>query len=529
MSYLDDFKKLYKNVSNVGNAVYNGVKDLYSTAQNAGQNIANAATGQTPTEVEQPKQEAQPADSNWVNDYNQFNSQEAPQPASAPAPETPTDLGQNVNATNAQDVTWKSQVDDIMKQIMSHEKFNYDMNGDALYQQYADIYKNQANMAMQNAMAQSAALTGGYGSSYAQSAGQQAYAQQMQGLNEIGLDLYDRAYNRHRNELSDLYNQYSMLSEQEQLQYNREYQEAKDKAEADQWTAMYGQYTYDENGNITGTTGGYLADQSLEEFERLYGKGEYDESGNYIPGTGGYYTEQDYQNKIANDAADKTAQDQFNFLYGAKYDENGNLVATGDGYYDNQNKVESNVGTYTGASDFIPEGTEVPIQLAGVDGLTTTDTKFFDENGTLKQAALVSVNYAKEDGAPENPDKSDVVTYRYDGKEIKLRRGYSPYTNTKNPDADKGTFNGYQPDNVGGAKLKITTGTYVVNGEELPIYTTDGGGEFVYDAVHNEYIELVPEKEEPKEQTTATGGTGASGTAGGKLIKPQFSQQAMLY
>ena len=64
-------------------------------------------------------------------------------------------------------------LDDILNRLMNGEKFSYDVNGDALYQQYKDQFINQGQLAMQDAMGQAAAMTGGYGNSYAQSVGQQ--------------------------------------------------------------------------------------------------------------------------------------------------------------------------------------------------------------------------------------------------------------------------------------------------------------------------------------------------------------------
>ena len=116
---------------------------------------------------------------------------------------------------------WTSQLDGLMSQIMNREKFSYDMNADALYQQAKDMYTNQANMGMQNAMAQASALTGGYGSSYGQMVGQQAYAQQMQGLNNMLPDLYQNALNQYINEGNELYNRYNMVANQENLDYGR--------------------------------------------------------------------------------------------------------------------------------------------------------------------------------------------------------------------------------------------------------------------------------------------------------------------
>ena len=70
---------------------------------------------------------------------------------------------------------WQAQLNDAMNKILNREKFSYDLNGDALYQQYKDQYMTQGKMAMMDTMGQAAALTGGYGNSYAQGVGQQAY------------------------------------------------------------------------------------------------------------------------------------------------------------------------------------------------------------------------------------------------------------------------------------------------------------------------------------------------------------------
>ena len=116
---------------------------------------------------------------------------------------------------------WQSQLDDTISKILNREKFSYDLNGDALYQQYKDKFTQQGKMAMQDTMGQAAAMTGGYGNSYAQSVGQQAYNAQLENLNDIVPELYQMAYDRYNQEGQDLYNQYSMLGAQENQDYGR--------------------------------------------------------------------------------------------------------------------------------------------------------------------------------------------------------------------------------------------------------------------------------------------------------------------
>ena len=108
---------------------------------------------------------------------------------------------------------------EIMDKILNKEKFSYDLNGDALYQQYKDKYIQQGKMAMQDTMGQAAAMTGGYGNSYAASVGNQAYQASLDNLNDIIPELYQMALDQYNQEKQDLYNQYGMLSDDRNMEY----------------------------------------------------------------------------------------------------------------------------------------------------------------------------------------------------------------------------------------------------------------------------------------------------------------------
>lgn len=127
-------------------------------------------------------------------------------------------LGQKPGAYQSQ---FRPQMDDILGQIMNREKFSYDINADALYQQLTDQYIQQGRMAMMDTMGQAQAMTGGYGNSYAQSVGQQAYQGHVQQLNDIVPELYQLAMNKHQMEGDDLAQQYAMLAQQDDLDYGR--------------------------------------------------------------------------------------------------------------------------------------------------------------------------------------------------------------------------------------------------------------------------------------------------------------------
>ena len=116
---------------------------------------------------------------------------------------------------------WQSQVDSIINQILNREKFSYDFNEDALYKQYAEQYTRGGKLAMQDTMGQASAMTGGYGSSYASTAGNQAYQEYLSKLNEVIPELYGMALDRYQMEGQEMYNQYGLLSSQEQQDYAR--------------------------------------------------------------------------------------------------------------------------------------------------------------------------------------------------------------------------------------------------------------------------------------------------------------------
>lgn len=116
---------------------------------------------------------------------------------------------------------WQTQLNDTISKILNREKFNFDLNGNALWDQYKDSYTRQGKMAMMDTMGQAAALTGGYGNSYAQSVGQQAYQGYMQQLNDKIPELYQLALDMYNQEGDALLNQYGILSAQEDADYGR--------------------------------------------------------------------------------------------------------------------------------------------------------------------------------------------------------------------------------------------------------------------------------------------------------------------
>lgn len=196
---------------------------------------------------------------------------------------------------------WQPQVDAAAQSILDRKEFSYDVNGDALWNQYKDRYINLGKQAMQDTMGQAAALTGGYGSSYAQMAGQQAYQGYMQGLTDKIPELAQLALDRYNQQGQQLYDQYNLLNTQEQSAYN-------------QWLQNYNLWN-DERNFLTGrydTERGYdygvhrdtvgddqwkaQFDEDIRRFDFANGLGEFAVAPAAVGGGGGdtnwyqYYT-----------------------------------------------------------------------------------------------------------------------------------------------------------------------------------------------------------------------------------------------
>ena len=142
---------------------------------------------------------------------------------------------------------YDDQIQTILNGILNREDFSYDMNNDQLYQQYKDSYMRQGQQAMRDTIAQASALTGGYGSTYAQTAGSQAYDQYLMGLNDKVPELYQIAYDMYQDEGNEMYNQLSALQGLDDTDYSRYRDEVNDYfTNRDYYNTRYNQeYGYD--------------------------------------------------------------------------------------------------------------------------------------------------------------------------------------------------------------------------------------------------------------------------------------------
>lgn len=130
---------------------------------------------------------------------------------------------------DAQYQMYSQQMNELYQKIMNGGKFEYDVSSDPLYQQYREQYMAQGKQAMRDTMGQAAALTGGYGNTYAQTAGDQAYGRYLERLNDVVPELYSAAYGRYRDEQNALAQQYQMAAGMADTAYQRGYQRSRDE------------------------------------------------------------------------------------------------------------------------------------------------------------------------------------------------------------------------------------------------------------------------------------------------------------
>ena len=114
---------------------------------------------------------------------------------------------------------YQGQIDQTIGSIMDRKPFSYDVNGDALWHQYKDRYTDMGRQAMMDTMGQAAQLTGGYGNSYAQMAGQQAYQNYLKGATDMIPQLAQMAQQRYNQQGQEMYQLYGLLSGEEQRGY----------------------------------------------------------------------------------------------------------------------------------------------------------------------------------------------------------------------------------------------------------------------------------------------------------------------
>ena len=119
--------------------------------------------------------------------------------------------------------SYSDQIADLISQIQNREDFSYDVDTDPLFQQALASAMNSGRSAMQDTIGQASALTGGYGSTYATSAGNQAYNAYIEDAYNNLPEYYQMALEAYQMESEDMYNQLNMLNNADATEYGRMY------------------------------------------------------------------------------------------------------------------------------------------------------------------------------------------------------------------------------------------------------------------------------------------------------------------
>ena len=421
----------------------------------------------------------------------------------------------NANKPGEYQSQWQGKLDELMNSILNREKFSYDLNGDALYQQYKDKYIQQGKLAMGDAIGQASAMTGGYGNSYAQSVGQQQYQASLDNLNDIVPQLYQMALNKYNQEGQDLYNQYGMVADRDNTDYGR-YRDTVSDWYTDR-DYLTGRYDSERNFDY----GKYVDDRSFSHtlwqdgYQRLLDSLGIAQS-DYYDGANMHYTEQNNRNNEAwnqynasetarrdeNSLIQQNWQNEFNVWDAnnqnawkdAEWDES--LRQYQNEEYWRQKNWDWQTSQPTGGSGGSGGsgggggngGSTVMYDDSGnlKEGYTTTNSNYFDENGNFKKATFSA------------PDSNGNWVWYIDGKEVVRRQGANPYTGAIHSDVldDKGNYDSskafsttpYQPNNINGKKLSKSGITDYMNGVQQNVWKTPDGKLWIWDGTQNKYL-----------------------------------------
>lgn len=165
--------------------------------------------------------------------------------------------------------------DKAMDAILNRKKFSYDLNGDALYQQYKDNYITQGKQAMMDTMGMASAMTGGYGNSYAATVGNQTYQGYLQQLNNKIPELYQLALDSYNSEGEQLANKLGVLAQDRQTAYG-------------EWGDKYNRLVADRDYHSNEYNNAYNRDYTTWTDNR-----DYDTSQYWNEHNSGYQAEQD--------------------------------------------------------------------------------------------------------------------------------------------------------------------------------------------------------------------------------------------
>ena len=190
--------------------------------------------------------------------------------AVAPAPYASTAVAPEAYKAGTYNSQYADQLSGALNTVTN---WKYDPMSDANYQALAKVYGARGNIAAKNSLADAAALNGGYGTSYAVSAAQQARNQYNQELAALIPDLEANAFNKATTTLNALrdaddtaYGRFRDTESDRQWKYGQDYQAYRDREADNQWkyNTAYNAYRDKESDNQWKYTTDYNAYRDKE-------------------------------------------------------------------------------------------------------------------------------------------------------------------------------------------------------------------------------------------------------------------------
>lgn len=121
---------------------------------------------------------------------------------------------------------------EALDSYLEQSPYDFNLNTDKLYAQYADQYKRQGEAAMRDTIAEATAKTGGYTSSYGVTAGAQAYQGYLDKLNERIPEIEAAAYDRYTDKAEKKKERLDTLSELSREEYMKHRDDMEDYKES---------------------------------------------------------------------------------------------------------------------------------------------------------------------------------------------------------------------------------------------------------------------------------------------------------
>ena len=152
---------------------------------------------------------------------------------------------------------YQTQIDAAISSIQNRKPFTYDVGTDPMYRSMRSQYLRNGRTAMMDTMGQAAALTGGYGNSYAQSVGQQQYQNYMAQLTDKVPELYSLALDSYKQQGDDMRQNLALLRDAEDSDYGK-YRDA-----VSDWQANRSYYSDAYNSERSFDYGKYTDDRDF--------------------------------------------------------------------------------------------------------------------------------------------------------------------------------------------------------------------------------------------------------------------------